>query len=71
MIERNAPPKTVAISFFIYEVSKTGSQKLVKHSGKPRQFISGGHAEDWIAENGQKNKNYVVQKCIQKWFNKN
>ena len=65
MIEKNAPPKTVAISYLIFEITATGELKSVKSS--ENNFMSDGHAEDWIAEHGEKNKHYVIQRCVQKW----
>ncbi len=67
MREVNVPQikKTVAITYVLFELTTTGELKLVKSS--KNNFMSEGHAEDWIAEHGEKSKNYIVQRCVQKW----
>lgn len=69
MKEFNAPTKTVAITYVLFELTATGEQKLVTVDKKAQQYISDGFAEDWIAEHGDKNKKYIVQRVVQKWEN--
>lgn len=58
---------SIAISFVLYETNGIG-QKLVcnPETNNPRQFMSDGHAEKWVAENGERNKLYSVQRCVAK-----
>jgi len=70
MIEVNAPAKTVAITYVLFELTATGEQKLVSVDKKAQQYISDGFAEDWIAEHGDKNKTYIVQRCLMPKRNK-
>ncbi len=69
MREYNAPPKTISISYAVFEMTSTGEQKLTKmfENKTESDFFHAGVAEDWISEHGEKDKKYIIQRCVQKW----
>ena len=72
----NAPDKIVHTSLLVFEVTKTGKLKLVKLPENDseekftddefmRELMEHRFVDDWIAFHSDKNKKYIIQKCIQ------